>query len=412
MKIHQLSHKIRAQITRFSGKLSQRLSKPNCRFVDEMIYGLTASGSVMLSEISRSLNESIPLIKTENRLCRNLGKRELGFHLQRALAYEQSSYVKAETLLVLDLSDISKKYAEHMQYLAKVRDGSEGVIANGYWTAQVLGVEKDQLIPLYGHLYSSHAPEFRSENHEIFRAIQFVSHFCKNQGTWVIDRGGDRMALFDYFLDNQQNFIIRLQQRRHLLKGQKSMTKQDVLTLASTCPLQEERQIIRQKNGQDHIITLRYGRRCVRLPERPEKPLWLVVVHGYGEKPLMILTTKNKSAWEIVEAYLVRWRIEETIRFAKQAFDMENIRLLTYKRLQNMYAFLMAALSFNMTFLSLKTKLQIIFTKALQATKTLFGVPDFHYYTLASGLSLVFKRSPKPHLKPPNTSQYFQPQLL
>ncbi len=399
---------MRAQITKFSGKLSQELSKPNARFVDEMIYGLTAHQSVMLSDISRALNEHIPLIKTENRLSRNLGKAELCLHLQRALAHSQSPYIKDETLLILDLSDISKKYAEHMQYLGKVRDGSEGVIANCYWTCQVLGVEGEQLIPLYGHLYSSEAPEFRSENLEIFRAIQFVSHFCKNAGTWVIDRGGDRMALFDYFLKNKQNFVVRLQQMRNFLIGPKSMKKQNVLSLANSCPILEERKIVRQKNGQDQII----GKRCVRLPERPNQLLWLVVVHGYGEKPLMLLTKKNKAAWEIVEAYLVRWRIEETIRFAKQTFDIENIRLLTYKRLQNMYAFIMAALAFNMTFLSLKTKLQIIFTKALQATKTLFGVPDFHYYTLASGISLIFKRAPKPQPKPPNPSQYFQPRLL
>ena len=74
-----------------------------------------------------------------------------------------------------------------MQYLGKVRDGLEGEIANGYWTCQVLGVEGDQLIPLYGHLYSSQAPEFRSENMDIFKAIQFTSHFSNNQGTWVID---------------------------------------------------------------------------------------------------------------------------------------------------------------------------------------------------------------------------------
>ncbi len=410
--IHQLSHKLRAQITRFSGKLSEGLKKPNQRFVDEMIYGLTASQSVMLSEISRALNEDIPLIKTENRLCRNLGKRDLCLHLQRSLAHAQSPHIKKESLLILDLSDISKKYAEHMQYLGKVRDGSEGEIANGYWTCQVLGVEGDQLIPLYGHLYSSQAPEFRSENMEIFKAIQFTSHFSNNQGTWVIDRGGDRMALFDYFLDNKQDFIVRLQQRRHLLVGKKSMSKRDVLALANSCPITEERKIIRQKNGQDQIITLRYGKRCVRLPERPEQPLWLVVVHGYGQKPLMILTTKNNIAWEIVEAYLTRWRIEETIRFAKQAFDMENIRLLTYKRLQNMYALLMGALAFNMTVLSLKTKLKVLYMRAIQATKTLFGVPDFHYYTLASGIALVFKRAPKPHPKPPNLSQFFQPQLL
>lgn len=111
--------------------------------------------------------------------------------------------------------------------------------------------------------------------------------------------------------------------------------------------------------------------------------------HGYGEKPLMLLNTKDKPDWEIVEAYLTRWRIEETIRFAKQAFDMENVRLL------------MAALSFNMTYLSLKTKIQVIFTKALQATKTLFGVSDFHYHTLASGFAHVFRRAPKPKSKPP-----------
>jgi len=153
--IYQLSHKLRAQMTQFSGKLSQGLSKPMKRFADEMIYGLTASQSLMLSEISRSLNESIPLLKTETRLCRNLGKKELCFHMQRILASSQSSHIKEESLLVLDLSDISKKYAEHMQYLARVRDGSDGVLANGYWTCQVLGVEGHKLIPLYGHLYSS-----------------------------------------------------------------------------------------------------------------------------------------------------------------------------------------------------------------------------------------------------------------
>lgn len=410
--IHQLSHKIRAQINHFSGKLSEGLTKPTRRFVDEMIYGLTANQSLMISEISRALNENIPLIKTENRLCRNLGKKHLCFHLQRSLAFSQSSYIKKESLLVLDLSDISKKYAEQMQYLTKVRDGSEGIIANGYWTCQVLGVEGEKLVPLYGHLYSSIAPEFRSENHEIFKAIQFVSHFTNNQGTWVIDRGGDRMALFDYFLDNKQNFIVRLTQKRHLLVGLKSENKKDVLDLARTCPIQEERKVIRQKNGQEHIITLRYGKRRVRLPDRPHEPLWLVVVHGYGQKPLMILTTKENTSWEIVEAYLTRWRIEDTIRFAKQAFDMENVRLLTYRRLQNMYAFLMAALSFNMTHLSLKAKLQVLCTNALNATKTLFGVPDFQYYTLASGLAHIFKRAPKPKPKPPNVSQYFQPRLL
>ncbi len=46
--------------------------------------------------------------------------------------------VRERTLLVLDLSDISKPYAKKMEYLARVRDGSTGGFANGYWLCQVI----------------------------------------------------------------------------------------------------------------------------------------------------------------------------------------------------------------------------------------------------------------------------------
>jgi hypothetical protein len=42
-----------------------------------MIYGILSSGSVHLTEISRSLEEDITMYKTHDRLCRNLGSDEL-----------------------------------------------------------------------------------------------------------------------------------------------------------------------------------------------------------------------------------------------------------------------------------------------------------------------------------------------
>jgi hypothetical protein len=45
------------------------------------------------------------------------------------------------TLLILDLSDISKKYARKMEYLARVRDGSADNLASGYWLLQIIGAE-------------------------------------------------------------------------------------------------------------------------------------------------------------------------------------------------------------------------------------------------------------------------------
>ncbi len=48
--IHQIAYKLREQIHHFSGKLFQGLCKPARRFVEEMIFGIQARGSVRLSE--------------------------------------------------------------------------------------------------------------------------------------------------------------------------------------------------------------------------------------------------------------------------------------------------------------------------------------------------------------------------
>jgi hypothetical protein len=39
----------------------------------QMLYGIQASTDVKLSNIARSLNEEIALVKTESRLSRNIG---------------------------------------------------------------------------------------------------------------------------------------------------------------------------------------------------------------------------------------------------------------------------------------------------------------------------------------------------
>jgi hypothetical protein len=81
----------------------------------------------------------------------------------------------------------------------------------------------------------------------------------------------------------------------------------------------------------------------VRLPEHPDVQLCLVVVKGFGAKPLMLLTTEpmsrnRKNLWWVVQAYLTRWRVEDTIRFIKQSYNVEDIRVLAYQRLKNMAA--------------------------------------------------------------------------
>ena len=58
-----------------------------------------------------------------------------------------------------------------------MRDGSDGgQIVNGYWTTQVIGAQlgENQVLPLYQELYSQDAPDFKSENTQIIKAIEEI----------------------------------------------------------------------------------------------------------------------------------------------------------------------------------------------------------------------------------------------
>lgn len=397
--IARTATKMRAHLEEFSGRLSAGLSKPARRFVFEALYGIAARGSVRLSEIGRALEETIPLIKTETRLSRNLGREVLRGRVGEAVLREGGRRIGERTLLVLDLSDIAKPYAEKMEYLARVRDGSKGEIASGYWLCQVIGVENEDtaITPLYSALYSQRAPDFVSENEEIKTAISAVTSACGGRGVWVMDRGGDRRELYAPLLAGKQSFIIRNKGDRHLLSGR---SKVETAMLAARCPMLYATHIVREEKGREVCHRLDYGFTPVRLPEHPEVPLWLVVVRGLGAQPMMLLTNQpmrrnRKTLWWVVSAYLTRWRIEEAIRFVKQSYDLEDIRVLTYERLRNMAVLVNAVAFFTAVVLGTRIKLDILASHLTRAAKRLFGIPDFRLYALADGIREVCARAPR-----------------
>ncbi len=407
--IAQTAAKMREHLEAFSGRLSASLCKPAQRFVGEALYGIAARGSVRLSEIGRSLEEPIPLIKTETRLSRNLARPELSSVGDAVLA-EGAGRIGKRTLLVLDLSDIAKPYAEKMEHLARVRDGSTGTIADGYWLTHVIGVENEDnaIVPLYAALYSQKAPDFVSENAEILTAVRTVAAACHGRGVWVVDRGGDRGELYAPFIDEGHSFIVRNKGDRHLLIGHSPAgeAKAAAVDLAASCPMHYATHIVREEQGQEVAYRLDYGFRRVRLPNHPQVPLWLVVVRGLGEKPLMLLTNMElrrdrKTLWWVVSAYFTRWRIEETIRFIKQSYDLEDIRVMTYRRLQNMVVLVNAVAFFTASVIGTRMKLEILATHLITASKRLFGIPDFRYYAIADGMREVCARSPRRVVRPP-----------
>jgi len=389
MYFARTAQKLREQMVRFSGELSTGLPKVARRFVAEMVFGIQARGSVRLTEVGRALGERISLKKTEERLSRQLGRRGLDREIQRRLIAQAAPRIEDDTLLVLDLSDVTKKYAEKMENMGRVRDGSEKELGWGYWTLNIVGANTKgtKLVPLYGRLFSHAAGGHDSENEEIREAVGEVSEGVRKRGIWVMDRGGDRGYIYNYLLPNKLRFLIRVRGDRGLqtVRGIESAVE-----LARSCPMLFNETVVKEEAGQERLVHLACGLRKVRLPDRREE-LTLVVVKGFGEEPLMILTNlpvrrSRKSIWHVVQSYITRWRIEDVIRFVKQSYRLEDIRCLTYRRLQALMVLVTAAAYFAAVYLGLRMKLRVLAAHVLRASKRVFGIPDFRLYALADGI--------------------------
>jgi len=407
MEYSKVAARLRGQIGGFSGELSKGLPKVSKRLVSELIYGIQASQSVVLTKVGRVLEEHISIKKTEERLSRQLGRRSLGSIVQHNLLKESSSRIHKDTLLIFDPSDLRKKYAKKMENLCMVRDGSEKELGPGYWLCHVVGAELqgESVVPLYGGLYSTESSDFMSENTEWLSVIDRVSKAVSRRGIWVMDRGGDRNEILGPLLDRKLRFLVRMVgSRRHLEVGGKGKTP---LEIALTCPCPYAETIVREKDGKEKVYHISFGYKKVRLPGRDEA-LYLLVVNGLGEEPLMLLTKEplrrnRKVLWRMVRSYFRRWAIEETIRFIKQSYEIEDVRVLGYRRLQNLLPLVTAAAYFAAAVLDTKAKLKVMAGYVFKAAKRLFGIPDFRYYAIADGLMSIFNRHPgriTPQLQP------------
>lgn len=401
MNYSLIASRLRAKIAQFSGELCGSLGKIPTRLVMEMIYGLVASQSVLLTDIARTLEEKIGLRKTHGRLSRNLQTRGIGENVEKELLEHASGRVREDTLLIVDPSDLTKKYAEKMEYLTTVRDGSDDTLGSGYHLLHIVGCEVngDSLVPLILRLYSSEAPGYGSENHQILSAIDGVRKACGGRGIYVMDRGGDRRNLLVPLLERGVRFIVRQTGNRHVLSGRR---KKSVAEWAETCECPYTEVVSKVEDGREKTYRLTFGCRKVRLPEQ-EAGLTLLVVHGFGKKPLMLLIhgdvqKSRKSLWRWIRAYLKRWTVEETIRCVKQCYNVENVRLLTYRSLCNLMPLLNAALYFTAVLIGPQSRIRVTAGYVLKAAKRLFGIPHFGSYALSDGLRSIFQRHPRrPH---------------
>lgn len=399
------------EIKNHSEKLCEGLSRPKQKLVGQVLYGLLHSQSCKLTEIGRALKEKIELKKTVERL--RLGLFHLSEEQREHLMENHLSHVRAcvdeSSILIVDNSDITKAYSQAQEGLCPVRDGDTGEIGQGYHTLEVAALSRQHRmpVPVYSRIYSSIEDSFVSENEEILTALRMLSQQFGGLGVRTMDRGYDALSYYEYFFSHNEPFVIRCKKNRDVVYKGKT---QNILVLAN------------MRKGKYRLdYQTKNGRKCcckvsflpVSLPKYPNERLQLVVVHGFGKDPMMLLTnlpvSDGRICLTISKVYLLRWKIEEYFRFKKQQFHFEDIRVRSLDSIRSLNAILTCLVGL---FARLSEKIGssmflaelIVQARRVDSIFKSSGRLKFLFYTLACAFSSLLRMSHKPLGFPPRRS--------
>ena len=273
-------------------KMFHGFSKPQSRFIRDMVYGIQATGDTILTDIARCVDSENRHRNVENRLSRNLQAEGLAQDLQDAVMGDAKRFIDRNTLIIVDPTDVCKPHAYKMEHLTLVRDASRStkdnvVTTRGYHGCMAVACRSGsrKTVPLALKLWSSNAAGHRGENEEVLDVLRAIDRATDGRGIRVYDRGGDRSAFYDYYLDNGRKFITRMNERDLVSwKSPKPNT-----WLAAQCIMSYKAVVRFDSHGRETQRKIDFGVMPVKLPWRDEE-LRLVVVRGFGRKPMMLLT--------------------------------------------------------------------------------------------------------------------------
>jgi len=396
------THRFKAQLSKFSGIISRQFTKPKQRLIKELIYGIQASKDIKLSNIARSLQEDIPLIKTEDRLSRNLADEDFTEVLNNEILRLGDDKITEDMVIAIDPGDIMKPYAKAMEYLCGIYDGSEQEKARGYHLCQVTGanLEHNKIVPLYSEAFSSQEEGYVSIPEKMKDIIGKVKKYIGTVGTWAVDRQGDDVNLFNFFDTEQLKFVTRLKLNRWLCTHNSNggVVPVQAERLHRHMSLSHRAQITKIDDGRETVLNIQFGVTRVAIYDEPGKWYNAVVITGFGEDPMILFTNRqvntrdSKAIYRIVEIYLTRWKCEECYRYIKQSYNLEDVRVRSYTAVRNITVIVNAIAYFTSIYMGHGVKLKIMVQKIFILSKRFFGIPTFFNYAMADGIAELLKK--------------------
>ncbi len=322
--------KVKSIAKRVVSGLGKGVTLPERKFALEMTLGMLRTGSCNVTRIAASLGEESKTRHTLKRMSRMLMHDGLLERANETCLKAAVRKIDKNTVLALDGGDIVHQYGRKFEHQAKVHDGSSKENGIGFWLNQVTGYNEvtHETFPILLRTFSTKEPGFVSANKEAFGMIDQVHAEVGSLGLWVLDRGYDGGSILKHLLDLRLRFVVRMTEKRDIwVRGQRRNIREVAEGVNRRVKFSSYARFGAVKS------TLRLG--------DDEHEVTVIAYKARRNPDVMILLTPGwiKSTVELkrrIRAYFRRWGVEESYRFEKQGFGIEQATVRRYARLKTL----------------------------------------------------------------------------
>lgn len=382
------TYTVKRSILKFVERIFKPLTRPERKFAADMTYGMLASGSCLLTRIVDELHEEAKKVNAVERLSIHLKEGVAESARERHLKLIRE-WVPEEPVVLVDDSDVVKPEGYKFESLGIVRDGSEStdkknVYKKGYHVTEAVALTRSkQPVSIFSRIHSSAEKDYVSANAITFEAIREGTELF-GKATFVMDRGYDDNKMFLMLDDLKQHYVIRLTAKRKVRYHNKWIPVTELRDRRKG----KVRMNLRYHDS-NHVAYLSHVRVEITASR---KPIWLVLVYGITEHPMMLATNRpihsKEEMLQVAKLYFSRWRIEEYFRCKKNVFDFENFRVRNLKAINALNFYISVCMSY-LSFLSMKPESSQLRADILEAANSIKEKVCFLGYRFAAGVARI-----------------------
>lgn len=200
------------EILGLSKRLSEGTHKDQQKFTGDMLYGVLASGSCILSRMADPFERGHP----QEKHCRTALPQTDREYPEEINEHYLTLISAKDSPIFVDDSDVVKPYGKSFEALGSRQGWIPALtptIQKGYHVTEITALSEFTASHSACIRSSTHAKEYVSVTY--FKALKkTMSRFPKS--TYIFDRGYDMNSLFGFMKRNHAQFIVRLTEKRKL----------------------------------------------------------------------------------------------------------------------------------------------------------------------------------------------------